>query len=152
MMPDFRLPDASAVGPHAPAAGDGRDHPIARPVMREAVRRAITEAADLQRRASRVSSRRFATAEWDDPSEWTSPELLRLLTQLRGTVTRYAQERRAAHVPIERVVPEVKSVVREAESGEGWRDPADGLMAQVVRWTIEAYYDEPALQHVPRFY
>jgi hypothetical protein len=59
-------------------------------------------------------------------------------------------------VPVERVLPEVKCLVREAESCEGWRDPSDALMAHAVRWSIEAYYgayhDAPALRHVPSVY
>jgi len=42
--------------------------------------------------------------------------------------------------------------VREAESCEGWRDPSDALLAHAVRWSIETYYDAPALRHVPSFY
>jgi hypothetical protein len=154
-MPDFRLPATGPSGPHEPHephTGGRRHHPVDRPSLREAVRKTIAEAAALQLRGSRMSTWHFGTADWGEPSEWTSPELLRLLGQLRWSVTRYAQGQHAATVPIERVLPEVKGVVREAESGEGWRDPSDALMAQVVRWTIEAYYDEPALRHVPRFY
>jgi hypothetical protein len=150
-MPDFRLP-AAAAGPLEQVAKGAHDRPVDRPVVSEAVRRTLTEAAALQGRPPRVAVRPSGGTDWDDPSERSSPELLRQLGQLRWSVTRYAQSRRAMRVPIERVVPEMKAVVREAESGEGWRDPADALMAQVVRWTIEGYYDEPALQHVPRFY
>jgi len=41
--------------------------------------------------------------------------------------------------------------VREASALEGAFDSADTLMAQVVRWTITAYYDEPEPAHVSRF-
>ncbi|MGZ8377023.1 MAG: hypothetical protein ACXW61_06730 [Gemmatirosa sp.] len=151
-MPDFRLPAVSAAGPHDPPAGSWKDGAVDRTALRDALRRTIAEAAALQARGSRMSTWHFGTADWGEPSEWTSPALLQLLAQLRWIATRYAQARRAARLPIERLLPEVKGVVREVESTEGWHDPADALMAQVVRWTIEAYYDEPALQHVPRFY
>jgi hypothetical protein len=89
--------------------------------------------------------------EMDAPEE-VSPQLLRLLEHLRSTVARYVSARRAEGAAVERVLPEVKCLVREAESSEGWRDGSDVIMAQVVRWTIAAYYDVPELQHVPRFY
>jgi hypothetical protein len=81
-----------------------------------------------------------------------SPELVRLLATLRARVVRHVAERRAAGASPERIVAEVRCLTREAESCEGWRDPSDTLLRQVVRWSIEAYYDEPELQHVPRFY
>ena len=88
----------------------------------------------------------------DEPFEEPSPELVRLLAQLRSTVTRFTHERRAAGAAVERVVPEVKCLVREAASCERWVDPGDTLTARTVRWAIEAYYDQPELAHVPRFY
>ena len=69
-----------------------------------------------------------------------------------SAVIRFAHERRDLGTPVERLVPEVKGLVREATACEGWCDPTDTLMAQVVRWAIAAYYDDPALAHVPRFY
>jgi hypothetical protein len=79
-----------------------------------------------------------------------SADLTPLLGQLRSTVGRYVRDRRAAGLAVERVVPEVRGLVREASAREGWSDPADMLMTRVVGWTIGAYYDEPELAHVPR--
>jgi hypothetical protein len=76
---------------------------------------------------------------------------MRLFGYLRSTVCRYVRARRGAGVPVERVLPEVKGLVREASALEGAFDSADTLMAQVVRWTITAYYDEPEPAHVSRF-
>ena len=87
-----------------------------------------------------------------DALDEPTPELLRVLTRLRTQLTRYVSRRRAAGVPIERVLPEVKCLVRESQSVERWADPAGTLMAQIVRMSITAYYDEPELRHVPRFY
>ena len=87
-----------------------------------------------------------------DAIDEPTPELLRVLTRLRTQLTRYVVRRRTAGVPIERVLPEVKCLVRESQSVERWADPAGTLMAQIVRWSITAYYDEPELRHVPRFY
>ena len=79
-----------------------------------------------------------------------SPELARLLAALRASVVRYVHERRAAGTPVERIVPELKSLVREAATREQWRDAGDTLREQVVRWAIAAYYDRPEPAHVPR--
>jgi hypothetical protein len=67
-------------------------------------------------------------------------------------VARYTCERREDDVPIERVVPEVKDFVREATLYEGWPELSGALMERAVRWSIEAYYGQPELTHVPRFY
>ena len=91
-------------------------------------------------------------AQDPDALDEPTPELLRVLSRLRTQLTRYVARRRAAGVPIERVLPEVKCLVRESQSVERWADPAGTLMAQIVRWSITAYYDEPELRHVPRFY
>lgn len=106
---------------------------------------------DALRRALPLRAADVLAAPGDGEPE-PAGELARLVAHLQSTVTSYVRERRREGVPVERVIPEVKCLVREAESCEGWRDPADTLMAQVVRWSIQAYYDEPALQHVPRFY
>jgi hypothetical protein len=101
--------------------------------------------------AGRAASTRGPLA---DPEVLDAPsaELVRRLAHLRSTIDRYVRERREAGLSVERVVGEVRCLVRETESCEAWRDPADTLMAQAVRWTIEAYYDDPELAHVPRFY
>jgi hypothetical protein len=87
-----------------------------------------------------------------DALDEPTPELRRVLLRLRTQLTHYVARRRAAGVPIERVLPEVKCLVRESQSVERWADPAGALMAQIVGWSITAYYDEPELRHVPRFY
>ena len=114
-------------------------------------RGAADRAADPLRTGGAVRHRATEALGVDARDE-PSPELLRLLAHLRSTVTTYVIARRDEGAPIERVVPEVKCLVRESESCEGWRDPSDALLAQVVRWSIEAYDDEPSLPHVPRFY
>jgi hypothetical protein len=91
-------------------------------------------------------------AACDAEGEAASPELVGLLAHLQSTVVRYVHERRAEGAAVERVIPEIKELVREAASHEGWVDPAGALTAQVVRWAIEAYYDQPELAHAPRFY
>jgi hypothetical protein len=67
--------------------------------------------------------------------------IARLLADLQTTVVSFVHARRAAGVPVERVLPEVVCLVRESESCEGWRDSSERLMAQVVRWSIDAYHD-----------
>jgi hypothetical protein len=118
---------------------------VDRPVVRETARHVAVA-------ATREASARHPLAEAAGALDAPSAELAGLLGRLRVTVRRYARERRAAGFPIERVLPEVKGLVREASILDGWFDPADTLMAQVVDWTIAAYYDEPELAHVPHFY
>lgn len=129
---------------HVPAAGATTDGAVDRPAVRDAARELAAEAATWEAHEGLAGMLR------DDVQP--SLTLLRLMGQLQATVTRYVGERRAAGAPVERVLPEVKGLVREAASAEGWFDPTDALMAQVVRWTIAGYYDQPELGHVPRFY
>jgi hypothetical protein len=99
---------------------------------------------------ARSSDRTPPVAEPAD--ERFSLDLLHALEHLRATIVRYVGERREQGAAVERVLPEVKSLLRRAEASEQWLDPSDTLLAQVVRWTVEAYYDDPKLQLVPRFY
>jgi hypothetical protein len=121
------------------------DRPDDRPVLRETARHVALAAA-------REASTRGPLADPAATLEAPSAELQRLLGHLRSTLGRYVRQRREAGLPVERVLPEVKGLVREASALAGWFDPADTLMAQVVRWTITAYYGDPELAHVPRFY
>ena len=79
-------------------------------------------------------------------------ELVRCRPHLRASVTDYVGTLRTGGVPVERTLEKVQGIVREVEAGEGWADATDALMSHVVRWSIEAYYDDPALQGVPRFF
>jgi len=72
--------------------------------------------------------------------------------QLRASVVDYVGELRGEGMPVERTIEEVVGLVRDAE-GVAWRaEASDPLLTRVVRWSIEAYYDDPALQGVPRFF
>jgi hypothetical protein len=132
----------------APAAGGTT-------VARHALTQAATLRARLEARTRLADVRQFGTTADDEAPDEPSPELLRLLAHLRSTVVTYVCARRSERVPIERVLPEVKCLVREAESCEGWLHPSELLLAQVVRWTIEAYYasldHDSSLPFVPRF-
>jgi hypothetical protein len=129
--------------PSAPPATVG-DRPVDRPVVRETARHVALAAA-------REASKRGPLADAARALDAPSAELVRLLGQLRSTVGRHVGERREAGLPVERVLSEMQGLVREASALEGWFDPADALVAQVVRWTIMAYYDdEPECTHVPR--
>ena len=75
-----------------------------------------------------------------------------LVAQLHATISAYVRERRAADVALDRVLREVRDLVRDAELLEGRPDELGVLMGQVVRWTIAAYFDDPELRNVPRFY
>ena len=129
------------------------DVPVVRPVIREADRQddgqvarwAVTVAAAeaLTQEAAERSAESWRLPAADGSagaSEAASAELIRLLDRLCSTVTRYVRGRRDAGAPIERVLPEVKGLVREAVAHERWFDPAGTMMAHVVGWTITAYY------------
>ncbi len=72
--------------------------------------------------------------------------------QLQASVADYVGELRGAGVPVERTLEKVVDLVRDAEGGAWGADASDPLLTQVVRWSIEAYYDDPALRGVPRFF
>jgi hypothetical protein len=79
-----------------------------------------------------------------DAPDAPSPALARRLLQLRASVECYVRGRRAAGVPVERVIPEVERLVREAARRERWPGAVDALLAPVARWTAEAHADAPA--------
>jgi hypothetical protein len=151
-------PSGSLDSPHSRGRGLGAspntaaDVPVARPVVREAdghaVRAAITKAVVARDAAERAAVESWPVAPRDaapsmQASTPASADLIGLLDHLRLAVARYACDRRAAGAPIERVLPEVKGLVRDAAAYDGWYDPAEALMQQVVGWTITAYYDKP---------
>lgn len=109
--------------------------------------------AALTREAREGAAARRARWRDDLPTAPAPPaEPARRPDALRAVVRRYTRERRASGVSVERLLPEVKGLVREAETAAGWHDVDESLMTRVVRWTIDAYYDDATLQHVPRFY
>ena len=84
--------------------------------------------------------------------EARSPDLNGFLATLRSTVTSHACLRRAEGVSAEGVLTEISALLCRAELAEGWPDELGVLTAQVRRWSLEAYLDDPALRNVPRFY
>jgi hypothetical protein len=121
------------------------DHPVSPPVASEMVRRAVARVRDAEARRRRALRR---AAQDQEPSA----ELVRLLAQLRASITVHVGRLRDDGVPPERMLPQVKVLVQETMAAEGWQDPSNTLLAQVVRWSIEAYYDEPELRGSPRFF
>ena len=113
------------------------DRPIGRPVFREAMRGPVAGRV----RTPADACTRPSTAAPFTVTDAPTPELTRLLHHLQTTVTSFVHARRAAGAAVDRVVPEVVCLVRESESCEGWRDSSERLMAQVVRWSIDAYHD-----------
>jgi hypothetical protein len=73
----------------------------------------------------------------------TSDPLVALLAQLRAVTTRYVYTLRAQGARPEQMIVQVKGLVREVMGAEGWVDPEASrvLTAEVVRWSIDAYYD-----------
>jgi hypothetical protein len=107
------------------------------PPVRDSVRRAITEVRGVH-----------GVRGGDEPVA----DLVRCRGHLRTSVADYVGTLRRGGVPVERTLEKVQLLVREVEAGEGWADTTDALMTHVVRWSIQAYYDDPALHGVPRFY
>lgn len=156
-MPDH-TPDASPRSPRDdappafhvprdPARGPAYDREVSRVAATESVRRGVAEvrAAEARRWAALFAYDVAADAA-------PPPELVPLLAQLRASVAAYVCRLRDDGVPPERAIAGVKAVVQEARSPDGRLAGPDQLMAQVVRWSIEAYYDEPALRGSPRFF
>jgi hypothetical protein len=73
-----------------------------------------------------------------------SAELVRaslaLRAELRASITAYVRHLRADGVPAERMVVLVKTTVRDAVPPELDAFEARELMEDVVRWSIDAYY------------
>jgi hypothetical protein len=78
----------------------------------------------------------------NDPLDLSDP-VVALLAQLRTVMTRYVRGLRATGARPEQMLVQVKGFVRDAMTADGWRDPeaARVLTAEVVRWSIAAYYD-----------
>jgi hypothetical protein len=104
------------------------------PPVRDSVRRVICEVR--------------GAAVVDEPLA----DLVRCRRHLRASVADYVGTLRTRGMPVERTLEKVQWLVREVEAGEGWADATDAVMTHVVRWSIEAYYDDPALRGVPRFF
>lgn len=127
----------------APTPGlAGADGSVA-PEACDAVRRTAGEVRRAETRRPRASAAPRYQTRTDVVGEEAPPALVGLLAALRASVTVYVCGRRRAGAPIERVLPEIKSLVRDAESSMGSLETLAPLVAQVVGWTIEAYYDQP---------
>ena len=122
--------------------------PMAAP--RQALRRAVHDLrVEAERRAWTLRPVRDGVGTpFTLPPDRTSREaasdpLVGLLAQLRAVTTRYVYALRAQGARPEQMVVRVKAFVRESMGAEGWSDPEATrvLTAEVVRWSIDAYYD-----------
>jgi hypothetical protein len=125
------LPDESAdVPPRDPPLGS-REH-IQQTLKRA---RAAIEASKARRSQSQALIARADTTErlWYESNA--------LCAQLHVSVTAYVRSLRDDGTPPERMVVLVKTAVQEVAAAE--LDAIDGrsLMEDVVRWSIDAYYD-----------
>ena len=127
------------------------DRLVDRPVVRDAVRQAMAESLTHEAHSRVARARRGSAALYgvqpahdaraDAAHDGSAATLAQLLGDVRTVVACYVHERRAAGVPVERVLVAVKALVREARAIERWDDPDGALMAQVVGWTIASYFD-----------
>ena len=74
------------------------------------------------------------------------------LAALRAAVTDHAGLRRAAGIPLEGVLAEVRVLARGSPHLVGTPDEVAALMARLRLWSLAAYVDVPELRNVPRFY
>jgi hypothetical protein len=108
--------------------------------------RATLERARAAIRASRERALRSRAAlgraeRLADESQRIMDASAALRDQLRAAVTAYVRDLRDDGLPSERVVVLVKSAIREATPPELDPSEARQLMADAVRWTVEAYYE-----------
>lgn len=75
------------------------------------------------------------------PGAGAATEATRLSRVVREHIASLVRRRRREGASIHRVIAEIRCIVREAESCEGWHEESDALMSIVVRWTAEAYHD-----------
>lgn len=139
---DGELPDKVGAAADAPSVGGC----IEPPPVRAAVRDAVGQTAAQVTRESATRGSTARAGDWcvpmgdaevvPDPSS----DLVALLAHVRTTVTTLVGRRRADGTPIERVLPEVKTLVRAAAAGSVAGKVTETLLEQVVRWSIEAYY------------
>jgi hypothetical protein len=101
-----------------------------------------SSARPLERAAACVDGSPAVGATPDAALVAPSAELALLLARLQEAVAQYVAARRADGTPMERVLPEVQCVVREAESADGTFAGSEALLGQVMRWAVAAYRDE----------
>ena len=77
------------------------------------------------------------------PRDGAADPLVALLAQLRAVTTRYVYALRAQGARPEQMLVRIKAFVRDSMRAEEWSDPEATrvLTAEVVRWSIDAYYD-----------
>jgi hypothetical protein len=102
----------------------------ARQTIRESQDRALHSRSALARAQALVGA-----------SERLRDQALALRAQLQASVTAYARDLRADGVPCEQVLVLVKTTVRESTGPELHPAEASELMEDLVRWSIEAYYE-----------
>lgn len=110
------------------------------------VRRAVRGLRELEQRRARMRLHASRVDVGPVPGLGLVDEaemLVALLAELRAGTTVQVCALRARGEPPERVLRHVKSMIRNALSAEGWRDPlaVEPLLRRVVQWSIEAYYD-----------
>lgn len=74
------------------------------------------------------------------PSQWEDPQLLDLQTKLRASVTKYVAHLKAEHASPSTMLFLVKSAFREGCTSQVDPFTTRSLLAEVVRWSIDAYY------------
>lgn len=124
---------------------DDAGEPVGPRLHDERVRRALHTVRAVD---TRPPGARMPAHDAGGPAEPQPAVLTGALAALRASVTMLVCARRAEGVPIQRVLPELKALVRHAEPALSGLETLTMLTEQVVRWAIEAYYDRPLRMHV----
>ena len=80
----------------------------------------------------------------DGQADVTVTSVLRKFADLRLAVSGLARYLREEGVPPERMLPQVKTSVSDVIASEGWKDRTveQLVLENVVRWAIDAYYED----------
>lgn len=127
--------------PVIPARPEGIPHPVT-----SAPARAIDDRSGEGTSAVLVCPGVCADATPAEPPA-LAPGLVAFLADMRAAVTTYVGRRRGEGTPVERVLPEVKILVRGAVCGAEMRGVAEVLVAHAVRWSIDAYHTSGKASH-----
>jgi hypothetical protein len=84
-----------------------------------------------------------------DVSSASARVTLALRAQLRASITAYVRRLRRDGATPEQTLVDVKEVVREATPPELAIVESRELMAEVVRWSVETYYESSAREVLP---
>ena len=112
--------------------------PVSTEVLEAAIQGAALHAA-WQCHDARESGAAGSGERSSETNDGASAHLVDRLRRLRATIAAHVAERRGGGVPVERLLAEVRTLVREAASCEHATDPSDTLLRCTSQWAAAAY-------------